>query len=464
MRSIFFSFFVATIMLLGSSAAALAETRVALVIGNSAYRAAPRLNNPARDAVGVAEALRQAGFSITSVRLDADQADMRSSLQAFARAARGADVAAVYFAGHGLEMGGVNYLIPVDAKLAADSDVAYEAIPLDLVMDAVSGARRFGLVMLDACRNNPFAAQMSVRRGGQRSLGRGLARVEPVGNTLVVYAARDGTTATDGDANHSPFAQAVIKRLPTPGLEVGLAFRQVRDDVAAATGGVQQPFTYGSLGGDAFYFVGGPAAGGARPVATRPSIAARPASAPTAPQTLQSQIQPQIQAQPAPQPAAVSRVASPLSARREGVTMTLLSLVEQRGRSDDGRYVATVEFENANPTDLGVALLAGDGIKAQMFLTDGEGGDCELAANGESWGSLKAERLARNYDDSAFSTIAAGGSARHTIIFNFQRCRTLMTTREGLAINGSFLILRDGRRIQFPFSVRYLTLRAAAPR
>ena len=460
---------VAVVLLLGFAAPVdAAETRVALVIGNSAYRAAPRLNNPTRDAGGVAEALRRVGFSTITVRLDADQGEMRASLQAFARAARTADVAAVYFAGHGLEMGGVNYLIPVDARLSADSDVAYEAIPLDLVMDAVSGARRLGLVMLDACRNNPFVAQMAVRRGSQRSLGRGLARVEPIGNTLVVYAARDGTTATDGDASNSPFAQAVIKRLPTPGLEVGLAFRQVRDDVVAATGGVQQPFTYGSLGGEPFYFVGGPSSSGVRPAATRTQTGASPAAkrtdpAPSAASASQT-AQPPVQATPQPQP--VSRAASPPSSRREGVTMTLLSLTEQRERSGDGRYVAAVEFENANPEDVGVAMLSKQSSTADIFLTDGQGGDCQLSSNGGSWGSLQGFRpsgsVANQVDD--FSTIATGSSARHTMIFHVRDCRTPMTARESLAINGSFVVLRDNRAVSFPFSVRNLTLRLGATR
>lgn len=234
---------------------ALADTRVALVIANAGYKAVPRLPNPANDGPAVATALRAAGFTTVTVLSDLDQQGMRRALQTFAGAARDADVAVVYYAGHGMEMGGVNYLLPVDARLATNGDVQFEAVPLDLVMQAVGGARRLGLVMLDACRNNPFAAGMQMTGGATRAVGRGLSRVEPLNNTLVVFAAREGTTADDGTGDHSPFAAALIRRLPSAGVEVSLLFRQVRDDVLRDTANRQQPFVYGSLGGDPLYFV-----------------------------------------------------------------------------------------------------------------------------------------------------------------------------------------------------------------
>jgi len=234
---------------------ALADTRVALVIANAGYKAVPRLPNPANDGPAVAAALRNAGFTSVTVLSDLDQQGMRRALQTFANAARDADMAVVYYAGHGMEMGGVNYLLPVDARLATNTDVQFEAVPLDLVVQAVGGARRLGLVMLDACRNNPFAAGMQMSGGATRAVGRGLSRVEPVGHTLVVFAAREGTTADDGSGDHSPFAAALIRRLPSSGVEVSLLFRQVGDDVLRETSNRQQPFVYGSLGGDPLYFV-----------------------------------------------------------------------------------------------------------------------------------------------------------------------------------------------------------------
>jgi len=233
---------------------AAAETRVALVVGNSSYAHGGRLPNPANDAAAVAEALRKVGFTVTS-RQDLGKQQFEEALKVFTRDAASADVAVVYYAGHGMEMGGTNYLVPVDAVLAADSDVDFEAVPLDLVMRSVDGARRIKVVILDACRNNPFADAMKRTSGSSRSIGRGLVRVEPEGDMLVAYAAEAGSTAEDGDSANSPFAVALTRRLTAPGVEIRMMFGQVRDDVLAETGQRQRPAIYGSLGGDGFYFV-----------------------------------------------------------------------------------------------------------------------------------------------------------------------------------------------------------------
>ena len=233
---------------------ALAESRIALVIGNSKYLHVPQLSNPANDTKIVAASLRQVGFTTVTVLQDLDQNTLKSSLQKFAVAARAADVALIYYAGHGMEMGGSNYLVPVDAVLQTDLDVQYETIPLDLVLASVEGAKRLKLVVLDACRNNPFVPQMR-SIGSQRALTRGLARVEPAGDTLLVYAAKAGTTAADGTGTNSPFAEALASNIVEPGLEIGKLFRKVRDDVMAATGNQQEPFQYGSLSAQDFYFV-----------------------------------------------------------------------------------------------------------------------------------------------------------------------------------------------------------------
>jgi uncharacterized caspase-like protein/rhodanese-related sulfurtransferase len=255
-----------------ASGQAWAQSRVALVIGNSSYAHGGRLPNPANDAAAVAQALRQVGFSVTS-RTDLGRVQFEETLKSFSREAAGADIAVVYYAGHGMEKGGTNYLIPTDAVLAADSDVDFETVSLDLVLRSVEGARRLKLVILDACRNNPFLDAMR-RTGGSRSIGRGLARVEPEGDLLVAYAAREGSTAEDGEGANSPFASALVQRLKTPGLEVGFLFRKVRDDVLTATAQRQEPAIYGSLGGDEIYFV---------PANTpAPSVQAAAAPAPTA--------------------------------------------------------------------------------------------------------------------------------------------------------------------------------------
>jgi uncharacterized caspase-like protein len=243
--------------------------RVALIIANSSYTAVPALKNPVADARLVTGALKQAGFASIDVRLDLDKAAMEAALRDFSRKADGADVALIYYAGHGIEAGGQNYLIPADARLVQDRDLDIEATRLDTVL-AIGDGARMRIVILDACRNNPFTASMqrTIRR---RAIGRGLAAIEPEGETLVVYAAKAGAFAEDGLGNNSPFAIALAKRLPQPGLEIGLLFRAVRDDVLSATDQVQEPFTYGSLSGTAFYFV--PPSGKAAVGTPRPSAA-----------------------------------------------------------------------------------------------------------------------------------------------------------------------------------------------
>jgi uncharacterized caspase-like protein len=226
--------------------------RVALIIANAQYANAGPLTNPLADAKLIEASLRRAGFDDVQTRTNLGKASVEAELRAFGNRAEGADVALFYYAGHGIEAGGQNYLIPTDAKLQRDRDLDIEATRLETVMQVVSSAR-MRLIILDACRNNPFQASMQ-RSIRTRSVSRGLAEIEPEGETLVVYAAKAGSTAADGEGANSPFATALAKRLPQPGLEIGLVFRSVRDDVLTATGRTQEPFTYGSLSGRAFYF------------------------------------------------------------------------------------------------------------------------------------------------------------------------------------------------------------------
>jgi hypothetical protein len=231
------------------------EVRVALVIGNSTYAHTPRLTNPRADAPAVADALRRVGFTQVTLHLDLAHDALVNALKTFATAADRADWAIVYFAGHGLEVSGVNYLVPIDAALATDRDITFEAVPLDQVLQAVEGARKLHLVILDACRDNPFVHSMTHALAATRSLSVGLATIEPEGATLVAFAAKHGQTAMDGAGSTSPFVAALIKNIETPGLEINVLFRKVRDDVLAATGKRQEPFTYGSLPSEPFYFL-----------------------------------------------------------------------------------------------------------------------------------------------------------------------------------------------------------------
>jgi hypothetical protein len=254
-----------------SLTAALGQDRVALVIGNGAYTHVTPLTNPENDASDVAAALGRIGFSVTLANdLDANQ--MRAALHDFSAAASGADMAMIYYAGHGIEIDKQNYLIPVDAALESDRDVSFETIPIDLLNEAVSGAHTLRMVLLDACRNNPFAAQMTVT-GANRSIGRGLTPPELSGGTLVAYSAKGGTVALDGNGRNSPFAKALLDNIEVPGLEINFLFRKVRDSVLTATLNRQEPFIYGSLPGEYIYLV--PPTDAA--AATGPAVPAAPA-------------------------------------------------------------------------------------------------------------------------------------------------------------------------------------------
>jgi formylglycine-generating enzyme required for sulfatase activity len=229
-----------------------AETRVALVIGNGAYEHAPLLRNPVQDARAIAAAFRGLGYSVQLVT-DAKKPALEAAFQQFAVAATGADHAVVYYSGHGIEVNGVNYLLPVEARIATERTVALEAVPLSTVMDIAAGARRLGLVVLDACRDNPLANSMQ-RADGTKGLTRGLGRVEPVGrNLLVAYATKDGHVAADGAGTNSPYTTAILEALKQPGLEVRLFWGKVHDRVLSATSRSQEPFTYGALGAEALY-------------------------------------------------------------------------------------------------------------------------------------------------------------------------------------------------------------------
>ena len=243
-------FFLAAALLLLVCQPAFAEKRVALVLGNSAYQNVARLPNPVNDGTVIAATLKNAGFDVVEERHDLPAAETRRALRDFADRARDADIAVVYYAGHGIEVDGTNYLIPVDAKLERDTDVYDEAFSLDRVLLAIEPAKQLRLVILDACRDNPFAKNMK-RTVASRAIGQGLAKVEPTSpNMLIAYSAKAGSTALDGDAKNSPFTMALAKHLTTPGLDVRRAFGFVRDEVLKTTSYRQEPFVYGSLGGE----------------------------------------------------------------------------------------------------------------------------------------------------------------------------------------------------------------------
>ena len=228
---------------------AFADKRVALVVGNSGYKNVAQLPNPAGDASAVAALLKSAGFEVVLSKNDLSNIEMRRAVREFTEAAASADMAVFFYAGHGIEIDGSNYLIPTDAALETDLDVEDETMSLDRIMHAMDSVKRLRLVILDACRDNPFSRTMK-RSLASRSMGRGLAQVDPMtSDTLVAFAARAGSTASDGGGAHSPFTTALLKYIAMPGLDIRLALGRVRDEVMASTGRKQEPFVYGSLGG-----------------------------------------------------------------------------------------------------------------------------------------------------------------------------------------------------------------------
>ena len=235
-----------------------AGRRVALVIGNGAYKNVHALPNPPRDSKLIAGVLRDVGFQTVISVSDLTRDKFFEALQTFANEAEKADWAVVYYAGHGFEIGGVNYLVPVDAKLAADRDAETQAVALEQVIAAVGAARKMRLVVLDACRDNPFAPTMQ-RTLALKLVDKGFSNIEPGAGFMVVYAAKHGETAMDGDGSaNSPFATALAREIKQPRVEIRKLFDIIRDDVWAATKHGQQPFTYGSPPGrEDFYFVAG---------------------------------------------------------------------------------------------------------------------------------------------------------------------------------------------------------------
>ena len=248
-----------------------AEKRVALVIGNANYAVGSVLANPANDARAISSTLRRLAFEVTTY-VDLRLIEMGRALADFAVAAEAADIALIYFAGHGIEVDGQNYLLPVDAVLDHAKRLPHEAKKLADVADAVDNAKRLGLIILDACRDNPYRGRMR-GLGGGRSVAAGLAAVEPQNNVLVAYAARHGTQARDGaEGANSPYARALVENLETPNLDVRLLFGRVRDRVLALTANSQEPHIYGTLGGEEIYLrsVAGSGAGGRAEQASAP--------------------------------------------------------------------------------------------------------------------------------------------------------------------------------------------------
>ncbi len=231
------------------------QRRVALVMGNSSYQSAPHLPNPTNDAEAMAATLRKLGFEVTK-GIDLDRTETEMLIREFAKTLPGADVALLFYAGHGIQVGDRNYLIPVDAQLADETDLHFEATDLNLVLDVMSREPRVNLVFLDACRDNPFAQTLARSMGTTRStsIGRGLAIVDAAAGSFVAYATDPHQVALDGKGDHSPFTAALLTHIETPGLSISDMMIAVRNDVLNATQNKQRPWDNSSLT-KPFYFM-----------------------------------------------------------------------------------------------------------------------------------------------------------------------------------------------------------------
>ncbi len=241
---------VGMLALLMAPGTALAEVRLALVVGNGAYKTGP-LRNPGNDASSVGSALEASGFTVTTL-VDADREAMKRGIRAFAETLRGAgedSVAVFYYAGHGVQVKGRNYLVPLKAELTSAADVEFETIEAQWVLDLIGDSRAgLSVIILDACRNNPF-------RAISRSADRGLARMDAPRGSILAYSTAPGEVALDGEGTNSPYTAALAKAMRVPGLKIEEMFKQVRREVLAATGDRQIPWESSSLIGD-FYFSG----------------------------------------------------------------------------------------------------------------------------------------------------------------------------------------------------------------
>ncbi len=235
--------------LFASPAQAVPERRVALVIGNSAYTAVPRLANPQRDATAISAALKRLGFEVVEgydLRMD----EMTGIVREFAQKLDGAKAGVVYYAGHGIAVGDENYLIPVDATLKSEADLDFRAVNVQLILRQMQRDERVNVLILDACRDNPFATQLAAR---SRSVARGLTAIETqsASGILIAFATDPRSTALDGEKDgNSPFTAALLKHIETPEVSITTVMDRVRADVWESTGKKQKPWTNSSIIGE----------------------------------------------------------------------------------------------------------------------------------------------------------------------------------------------------------------------
>jgi tetratricopeptide (TPR) repeat protein len=224
--------------------------RVALVIGNGDYRFAPQLSNPVNDASDIAKTLRKLRFDVVEGK-NLDRRGMDEAIREFGRKLDGADLALFFYAGHGLQVNGKNYLVPIDARLERPGDLALDAVDIGNVLAQMEAEKRVNLVFLDACRDNPLARSLARSLGARSSMvGQGLASIQSAIGTMIAYATQPDNVALDGTGRNSPFTTALLKHITTPGVDITTIMRRVRSDVIASTHEKQVPWDHSSLTGD----------------------------------------------------------------------------------------------------------------------------------------------------------------------------------------------------------------------
>jgi hypothetical protein len=261
-------------LLVVSTLSCRADKRIALVVGNSNYQSVSPLTNPRNDAALIAETLRKVGFTLTGGRaqLDLDKPAFDRAVQAFGNELMGADVALFYYAGHGIQIRNVNYLVPTSANPVKESDVDFQMVDVNLVLRQMEGSgTKLNLVILDACRNNPFGGR------GLRGAESGLAQLRAPEGTLLSYATQPGNVALDGTGSNSPYTSALAQAIQKPGLDIFQTFNQVGLQVKRATGGSQQPWVSSSPIDGSFYFA---STTPNQPVATPPQTVMAPPAPP----------------------------------------------------------------------------------------------------------------------------------------------------------------------------------------
>lgn len=271
------SFVPALLVLLSCCPLAHAERRIALVVGNSGYQNIARLANPRNDAQLMADTLKSLGFTLVGdgAQIDLDKGKLDAAVQSFGKLIQSADVALFYFAGHGVQVLGSNYLVPVNANVAREADVGFQMLDINLVLQQMHGSgTRLNVIILDACRNNPFVGR------GLRAAEGGLAQMRAPEGTLISYATQPGSVAQDGDDGNSPYTRALAETLKRPGLGIFDVFNDVGLAVQRATGGAQQPWVSASPIAGSFYFAS-PSVSPSTAPSSQPQLAVATPTAPT---------------------------------------------------------------------------------------------------------------------------------------------------------------------------------------